>query len=77
VLNVFRSGDKVLMDLRNRQTYQLNDVGATMWSLLDGTHVIEEITDLIIKEFDIDVETARTDVKAFLEELSSLGLIES
>jgi hypothetical protein len=76
VLNVFRSGDKVLLDLKNRQTYKLNDVSMKIWSLFDGVHTVEDIANLIFSEFDVNFETAQRDLKEFIDKLLLLGIIE-
>lgn len=76
ILKIFKSGEKILVDLKSRQTYKLNDVAVKMWSLFDGTHSIEDITNLIANEFDADTETINNDLKSFIDKLLQLGIIE-
>lgn len=56
--------------------YTLNDVGAAIWQLIEPTRDAAEIGRLIAEEFDVSVEKAAEDVRAFLTLLADKGLIE-
>ena len=53
----------------------LNEVGARIWALSDGTHSVRDIAVALCAEYDVTPETAETDALAFLNELQRKGLI--
>lgn len=53
----------------------LNEVGARIWQLIDGSRTVEEIADVIYSEYEVDEEQARSDVLAFIVELESKGIV--
>lgn len=66
----------VLLDLVSEQYIGLDAVATTIWALLteDGNteHVIAEMLEM----YEIDEETLRADVAAFIEELQAQGLAQ-
>jgi hypothetical protein len=48
----------------------LNEIGARVWQLSDGTNSIHRIIQLIVEEFEVSEETAMQDVQSFLQELA-------
>jgi len=53
----------------------LNEIGACIWSLSDGTRTVKEIAEAICVAYDIDLATAEADTKIFLEELLKRNVI--
>lgn len=54
----------------------LNTVGKTIWELLDGEHSVEALQTALMAQFsDIPAEQIEKDVKIFLEDLTSKGLV--
>ncbi len=53
----------------------LNPVGIKIFSMLDGTHSEEAIVSAILEEFEVGEQTAREDLRAFLSELESNGML--
>lgn len=53
----------------------LSESGALLWKALESDVLEEELTQAIIKEYDIDQQTAETDVREFISELKKKGLI--
>ena len=47
-----------------------------MWSLLDGEHSRDHIADTIAVEYAASIEQIAADVDDFLEQLSTLGLVQ-
>jgi methyltransferase-like protein len=56
--------------------YTLNETGAFIWEQMDGKRNIEDIIDLLTDEFDIDIESARTDVLDFVNKMSEYLIIK-
>ena len=55
--------------------FTLNEVGARIWELIDGTHSVKEICDAIVSEFDVDPSCAREDLLKLLLQLKETGII--
>jgi pyrroloquinoline quinone biosynthesis protein D len=55
--------------------HQLNLLGGEIWKLIDGTRGDGDIVDELHKVFEVDKETLREDVTAFLDDLSRRGWI--
>jgi hypothetical protein len=53
----------------------LNPVGSTIYSMLDGTHTIDELVAAVVEEFEVDKASATQDVEAFLGELAAQGML--
>ena len=56
--------------------YTLNELGAFIWGKLESPRSYMEIEEAILADFDVDVETVRTDIQTFIEELGSIGAVE-
>lgn len=55
----------------------LNATGRIVWELLARDRSLEYLVTEVVKEFDIDEDSARGDVQAFLDELGRLGLLKT
>ena len=55
--------------------HELNVTGTLLWKNSDGHHSLDEMTDLLVHNFDLEQEVASEDVKTFFSELDSKGLI--
>lgn len=55
----------------------LNATGRFVWEQLAAERSLDELASDVAARFEVDETTARKDVEAFLESLSSLGLLGS
>jgi len=55
--------------------YTLNETGAFIWELIDGKKSVEKIINSVTKEYDIDIETATSDVYSFIRDMSKYLII--
>jgi hypothetical protein len=55
--------------------YTLNETGAFIWEQINGERNLEVIINALIKEYDIDKETAANDVFSFVKNLSNYLII--
>ena len=53
----------------------LNNVGSTIWELINGTNSIELIAEELCKQFTVDMGTALKDTFEFIELLKNKQLI--
>lgn len=54
----------------------LNEVAAFLWKNLQEEHTEEELTRMVLAEYEVDAETAGEDVRKFIEALGQLGMLE-
>ena len=68
-------GEAVILSMETKVLRGLNPVGSRVWELIDGRRSVEEITGLIVKEFEAAPQEAAQDVKGFVRELLDKGLV--
>jgi methyltransferase-like protein len=56
--------------------YTLNETGAFIWELIDGTRNVEEIINSLVEEYNIDRQTATADIFEFAENLKKYLIIK-
>jgi coenzyme PQQ biosynthesis protein PqqD len=70
-------GQTVLLRLDDGGFYALDEVGAAIWELCDGTRSVVEIVATLSEQFDAPESTIRADVLEFVEELHDERLLVS
>ena len=73
-----KDGTGVLLDLRSKFYFTLNDTGVAVWKLIAAGEAVEArvLAERIARKFDApSVEAVEADVKALLEELEAEGLL--
>jgi len=69
-------GEAAILNLKTGVYYGLDDVGASVWRMLDGPRRVDELVDALLGEYEVDREECQRDVIALLGELAVRGLIE-
>ena len=54
----------------------LNPVGAFIWKLLEKGATKEELVDAVLKEYEIDRDTASSDIDKYIAKLREKNIIE-
>jgi hypothetical protein len=54
----------------------LNPTGRYVWELMAEDCSIDELAAAVAEKFDVELDRARVDVQAFLDEITSMGLVE-
>lgn len=67
--------ESVAMLSHRGELYELNSVGLLLWDRIATLHDDEELVTYIAAHFDIDRDLAATDVGAFLDSMTELGLL--
>lgn len=67
----------VILDPVTKAYYVLNDTGEVLWKALERGASAGELTRALCDAFEVDEDAARVDTERWLEELVSLGLIET
>ena len=53
----------------------LNETGAFLWKILESGATKEEMLAKMLEEYDVDEETARKDIDAFISKLQEAKLV--
>jgi hypothetical protein len=74
------AGETILVPVRNSVAgldaiFTLNEVGGTVWTLLDGRS-LREIVDEVCRTYETGAEVAENDVTEFVASLDAAGLID-
>jgi hypothetical protein len=56
--------------------FNLDEVGAFIWSLLNGETAEAQIVEAVSAEFEVDSELAAADIRRFLDSLETAGIVE-
>lgn len=69
--------EAILISAEDSMLHSLDEVGTRIWELADGSNTVGDIVEKIFEEYEVDRETAETDVVEFVTNLSSekLGLL--
>ena len=66
----------VMMDVDEGQYYELDPIGAKIWSLIESPRPVVEICDALTGEFDVDPDTCRDDTLEFLQTANKLRIVQ-
>ena len=73
-------GEHLLVALHARSDeplYALTPTGAQIWERLADWATPDQLAQLLVTEYDVSLDEARRDVQDYLEQLASLGALES
>jgi hypothetical protein len=80
---VFRriEDETILVPIKNHvgdldSLFSLNPVGAFIWQQMDGLNTLADIHQSILSEFDVEPETAESDLLKFMSELHEIGAVQ-
>lgn len=68
-------GDKVMMDLEKGQYFALNSVASMIWDKIEKPMSVEQIVEMLLKEYEVEKEECEKSVVEFLEGLNKASLI--
>ena len=75
VLSRLVGDETVLLDLESGIYFGLDGVGNRIWEAVSEGKTLAETIDVIVAEYDVDNEQARTDVVDFAANLVERGLL--
>lgn len=53
----------------------VNEVGVSLWKMLQEEVTVEDLVQGILSEYDVDENVAREDIQEFLDKLSEGGIL--
>lgn len=62
--------------LRIHGMVNLSESGLVLWNRLQSDCTEQALVDAILAEYDVDRETAAADVRAFVAQMTEVGLLE-
>lgn len=76
LLTELADGTGVILHLETKFYYTLNATGVEVWKAVGaGAKTERDVVDRLVGEFDVDVETASTDVASVLAMMRAEGLV--
>jgi Coenzyme PQQ synthesis protein D (PqqD) len=70
-----RVAESVLVfDLRNSTYLSIDGCGIVVWELLSRGARLDDLIRIVTETFDVNVDTAHSDLAAFLQDLARRGL---
>lgn len=69
-------GDLVMMNIASGQYFGLSGVGLRVWELLETPRGLAELVQAIQAEYEVDEQTCRNDLLAFVESLLNSGVAQ-
>ncbi len=55
--------------------YNLNEVGALVWELLDGQKTLRAIRDTVVAQFEVSPPEAQADLGEFINQLETIDAV--
>lgn len=69
-------GRAILIDAAGQELITLNPVGTLVWNALDGQSDPASLAGRLVPEFEgVTTDVLEADIRAFLDELATLGLV--
>lgn len=54
----------------------VNEVGASVWKLLQSDRSLDDLVQGILEEYDVEEDVAREDIQEFLDTLRKNGILD-
>lgn len=70
------AGEAAILNVKSGLSYNLDPVGARIWSLMQQPRPVAEIQNAITSEYDVEPDRCALDLTALLEKMLAEGLIE-
>jgi hypothetical protein len=68
--------ETVILNLKSGVYHGLNQVGTTVWNLIQQPRNFGEIRDALLTEYEVSVEECDRDLRQLLEDMASQDLVE-
>ena len=69
------SDGAVLLNLQTKRYYSLNETGTRIWEMVQQTADEESIVATLLREYEVEEQMARAEVRRILDELIEAQLI--
>ena len=65
----------MLLDLNSESYFGLDEVGTRIWQLLKEGKDLQQLTEIMLDEYDVSPEQLQMDLDELIEKLSEAGLV--
>lgn len=65
----------VIMAPQGETTHSLEDLGAFIWDQIDGSRDLNAVLAAVLDSYEVDPETAQTDLLDFTNQMLEAGLL--
>ena len=69
-------GEAVLLNLKSGVYLGLDAVGTRIWNLLQRHHVLQEVRDAMLQEYEVSADQCERDLLRLVGEMEQQGLAE-
>ena len=76
VLVAHLAGEAVLLNLRDKNYYRLNETASLVWKALEERATRDVIVDRLVESYEVDKSDAAAEVDRILDDLLAKGLLE-
>ena len=70
------SGSIVILSLKDGMYYELKEVAARVWDLIQQPRSIQAVLDTLLEEYEVEAGRCEADLIALAEDLSKRGLVQ-
>jgi hypothetical protein len=70
------AGEEVILDLKSGVYYSLNEVGASIWNLIQEPRTVNEIRDTLLAEYEVEPSQCDRELLVLIHQLEAEGLVE-
>jgi hypothetical protein len=75
------AGETLIVPVRGKvgdlaSIYSFNGTGSLIWQLLDTPRDLTELIEAVEREYEVEPEQAQKDVRQFLNDMLSVGLVD-
>ncbi|MFE0557446.1 lasso peptide biosynthesis PqqD family chaperone [Paenibacillus sp. NPDC058910] len=69
-------GEKVMLSIENGKYYNLGRIGGRIWEFISSPVTISNMVDQLVLEYEIEPELCEQQVRLFLKQLATEGLVQ-
>ncbi|MFZ6689834.1 PqqD family peptide modification chaperone [Undibacterium sp. SXout11W] len=69
-------GDLVMMSISQGSYYGVNPVGSVIWEALQTPQTLEQLCQVVVKEFAVDADTCVKDVQTFVTQMLDAKVVQ-
>jgi hypothetical protein len=71
-----QAGQTVILGLKDGVYFELNEVGARIWHLLQQPRSLQSVLDTLLEEYDVSPAQCEADLLTLAREMFRRGLVE-
>ena len=76
------AGETLIVPIRGKvgdlsSIYSFNGTGTLVWKLLETPKTVRQLAEAVAQEYDVEPDHAERDVIVFVNEMKSVGLVET